>query len=346
MALVRKHVPAPSHEQLMSYQEAAFKRLLSEGITQVHDAGVSASALESYQAHAEAGSMIRIHAMLSGSDPALEDMLAVGPYRSSNHLLQVRSVKLFGDGALGSRGAALLKPYSDDPENSGLLVTPEAEVSRLFNLVIAHNFQVNYHAIGDYTNRLALDTFEQIFEMQEAEKQDLRHRIEHAQIIHVNDIPRFKELGITPSMQPTHATSDMNMAADRLGNSRLAGAYAWRTFLDQGSPIAAGSDFPVELSNPFYGIHAAVTRQNRNNQPVDGWHPNQAMTVAEALRSFTIDAAWAGHFDDMTGSLEPGKFADFIIVDKDPFKIKPSNLWRVKVLQTYIAGKQHYQLQP
>ncbi|RUO39051.1 amidohydrolase [Aliidiomarina taiwanensis] len=346
MALVRKHIPAASDEQVMAYQEAAFQQLLSEGITQAHDAGVSKQALLSYQAHAEAGNMIRIHAMLSASDPALESLLAEGPHRTDNHLLQVRSVKIYGDGALGSRGAALLKPYSDDAENSGLLVTPEVEVARLFNLAIEHDFQVNYHAIGDYTNRLALDTFEGIFQAQGTDKTDLRHRIEHAQIIHPNDIPRFKELGITPSMQPTHATSDMNMAEDRLGSTRLAGAYAWRTFLDQGSLVAAGSDFPVELSNPFYGIHAAVTRQDRNNQPVDGWHPEQAMTVAEALRSFTIDAAWAGHYEDVTGSLEPGKFADFIVVDKDPFKIKPSNLWRVKVLSTYIAGQRRYQLQP
>lgn len=354
MQLVQQVMPPVDEEQLVESAKLAFAHILELGITQVHDAGVNARELALFKRLAENDELpVRLHSLIAASEPALPELVAAGPYRSDNDRLQVRGVKVYGDGALGSRGAALIEPYSDDEENTGLLVTPEEQVKAIFELVHNHGFQINYHAIGDYTNRLALDEFSALLAEEigaddtlSTWKNDPRHRVEHAQIVRVEDIPRFLELGIIPSMQPTHATSDMNMAEDRVGSERIAGAYAWRTFLDQGSLIAAGSDFPVELANPFYGIHAAVTRQDRENQPVEGWYPEQRMTVHEAIRSFTIDAAYAGHFDDVTGTLEAGKWADFIIVDQDPFAIDASDLWRIRVLHTFVGGDHSYRRQP
>lgn len=343
MGLLEQHIPSESEDMIRANYHAAFEQLLSLGITQVHDAGADQRHLDIYKQLLNEGALpLRVNAMIAGNSPQLTEIMEQGTYRDEFDRLQINSVKLYGDGALGSRGAALIEPYSDDPENTGLLVTPEERVSYLFETIHNAGFQVNYHAIGDYSNRLALDTFEQISEQQEGNLRDRRHRVEHAQIVQVADIPRFKTIGIIPSMQPTHATSDMNMAEDRIGPDRIAGAYAWRTFLDQGSIIAAGSDFPVELANPFYGIHAAVTRQDRNNQPVEGWYPEQRMSVQEAIRSFTIDAAYSGHFEDDSGSLEPGKWADFIVLSHDPFIIQAQDLWRIEVYATYVAGERQF----
>ena len=203
--------------------------------------------------------------------------------------------------------------------------------------MLGAGFQLDFHAIGDKANQLVLDEFERTFELLGG--QALRNRIEHAQIIAVEDLPRFAELKVLPSMQPTHATSDMNMAEDRLGKARMEGAYAWKTLLNSGIPMPLGSDFPVELANPFYGLHAAVTRQDRNNQPVAGWYPEQAMSIRQAFKGFTLDAAYAAHMEDTLGTLTEGKWADFILVDQDIFKVKPQDIWKTKVMQTWIAGE-------
>ncbi|EGN75146.1 Putative TIM-barrel fold metal-dependent hydrolase [Idiomarina sp. A28L] len=339
MAMVQQALPIATDEQLTDINNKAFEHLLSLGITQVHDAGVDARRLGIFRDLAAEGELpLRVNAMIASSEPTLAELLAAGTFRSADDMLQINSVKVYGDGALGSRGARLIEPYSDDEGNTGLLINPEERVRELFTVTHNSGFQINYHAIGDYTNRLALNEFERL----PASEHEYRHRVEHAQIVSMDDIPRFLALNIIPSMQPTHATSDMNMAEDRVGSERIAGAYAWREFLDQGSLIAAGSDFPVELANPFYGIHAAVTRQDRDNQPVEGWYPEQRMSLQEALRSFTLDAAYAGHLDNVTGTLEPGKWADFIVLDQNPMRIKPEDLWRIRIEYTFVAGKKVY----
>jgi len=284
---------------------------------------------------------VRIYGMIAASDPHLEVMLSKGYVQDAHDMLSIRSVKIYGDGALGSRGAALLAPYSDDKDNLGLLVTQPETLRHLYRQILAHEFQINIHAIGDRANRLALDEFERAFRTHPKSRR-LRHRVEHAQVIHLEDIPRFKQLGILPSMQPTHATSDKNMAEDRVGTERLKGAYAWQSFIKQGTPVIAGSDFPVELANPFFGLHAAVTRQDRDNQPAGGWISNEALSVAQAFKAFTLDAAYGAHQEQVLGGLEAGKWADFILIDKNIFEIVPEALWTPKVLETWVAGKRLY----
>jgi hypothetical protein len=254
--------------------------------------------------------------------------------------LTVRSVKLYADGALGSRGAALLAPYSDKPEQRGLLFHTDTELEHKMETALKAGYQVNVHAIGDAANHQVLDAFEAAYRA--VGGRELRNRIEHAQVVALADIPRFKQLDLIASMQPTHATSDMNMAEARIGPERLRGAYAWRRFLDQGTRIAGGSDFPVESDNPFFGLHAAVTRTDHANRPAGGWHPEQAMTLIEAFRAFTLDAAYAEHQEQTLGSLEPGKWADFILIDRDPFTMPPADLWKVRVEQTWLAGERVY----
>jgi len=339
MGLITTHLPAPDKDDLRAAYLAATDVLLPLGMTGVHDTGIDIAEAEVYMSMADDGALkMRIYAMLSNAGPNLDAMgepiIAYG-----NDHLDIRAVKIYADGALGSRGAAMLQPYSDDVENFGL---PFVTADELFASVDKANrmgFQVGVHAIGDHGNRLVLDAFERA---QDGKRSSLRNRVEHAQIIALDDIPRFAELGVIASMQPTHATSDMNMAEDRIGSERIKGGYAWRKLLDSGAVIASGSDFPVELPNPFHGLFAAVTRQDRNNLPADGWYADEALSRAEALRSFTLDAAYAAHQEDRFGSLEPGKWADFIILDRDYFTIPSDQIDDIQVLETWVAGERVY----
>ncbi|MCP1338470.1 amidohydrolase [Idiomarina sp. M1R2S28] len=341
MQLVEDIIPEPSLQQQRAAYELAFEHLVKLGITSVHDAGINADEISVYKGLHNQGRMpLRVYGMIAATEPKLAQLLAEGPYESADQKLTIRSVKIYADGALGSRGAALLEDYSDDHGNHGLMVTSEEKIRDLYELIIPHGFQINTHAIGDRANRVVLDNLAEVYN--ELGGRNLRNRIEHAQIVHPDDLKRFNQLNLVASMQPTHATSDKNMAEDRLGAARMEGAYAWQTLLDQGTVIAAGSDFPVELANPFYGLHAAVTRQDRNDMPAGGWYAEEKMSLQQALRSFTIDAAYSAWQEKSLGSLEPGKWADFIVVEQDPFAVDASDIWQTQVEQTYVAGERVY----
>ena len=337
MSLISAKIPVLSiEEQKFALRKAMFA-LAAQGLTSVHDAGVSSRTVDAYkQLLAEGPLPVRVNVMLAGRDPALPAMLADGHFNSADMTLTINSVKISADGALGSRGAALIEDYSDEPGNRGLLLMEPARLTELMKLAMEAGFQVNVHAIGDNANMIALDNYEQL--IASTGTQGMRHRIEHAQVLRYEDILRFSKLGVIASMQATHATSDKNMAQDRLGEVRILGAYAWRKLLENGAVIANGSDFPVESANPFFGLHAAITRQDHNDQPPGGWFPEESMTAVEALASFTIDAAYSGHHENSIGTLEPGKLADFILIEQDIFANAPAEIWKTEVAETWVNG--------
>ena len=338
MDLIDRVTPPPTDSERRAALRAALSHMNSVGLTSAGDAGVPAKTIALYRELADQSLLtVRIYAMIGDVGEDFAALSQDGPLIAyGNDRLTVRSVKLFADGALGSRGAALLAPYSDKPDQRGLLFMSNAEMQRKMETALRAGYQVNVHAIGDAANRQVLDGFEGAYKS--VGGRQLRNRIEHAQVVALVDIPRFKQLDLIASMQPTHATSDMNMAESRIGPERLKGAYAWRTFLDQGTRIAGGSDFPVEEDNPFFGLYSAITRMDHHGNPKGGWHPEQAMTRVEAFRAFTMDAAYAQHQEHTIGSLEPGKWADFILVDGDLFKEPSAQIWKTKVLQTWVAG--------
>ncbi len=331
-------IPDTSFDEQKAGLITAMESLATYGITSVHDAGIGSSVVSAYKELVEEAPLpIRVYAMLSSADPLYQDRLDEGFFESDDLTFAIESVKVVADGALGSRGAALIEDYHDDPGNRGLLRYNDERLEFLMRAAMNSGFQVNTHAIGDDANMKVLDNYERLIE--ETNSRGRRHRVEHAQILRYEDILRFAELGVIPSMQATHATSDKNMAEDRLGPVRIQGAYAWRKLLESGARIANGSDFPVEHPNPFYGLHASVTRQDQQNEPAGGWYPGENMTLIEALASFTIDAAYAGHQENELGSLEPGKKADFIFLDRDIFEIPMTDLWQIQVEETWVGGR-------
>jgi len=338
MNYIASQIPTSTTEELKNALSMAMNRLASYGLTAVHDAGVSSQTISAYKQLAEEGPLpIRVNVMLAASDPLFLDRLEEGYFRSDDDTLTINSVKIVGDGALGSRGAALIEDYSDDSGNRGLLRYNDERLEYLMRVAMNGGFQVNTHAIGDNANMKVLDNYERL--ISETDSRNLRHRIEHAQILRYEDILRFAKLGVIPSMQATHATSDKNMAQDRIGEVRIQGAYAWRKLMQADTLIANGSDFPVESPDPFWGLHASVTRQDQSNEPPGGWLPDERMSLEEAFASFTVNAAFAGHQENLLGTLEAGKKADFIIIDRDIFKIPENELWQTQALETWVNGE-------
>ena len=314
----------------------ALAMVVSNGLTGVHVMGVSREDLALLKRFADSGRLpTRVDAYANGDQEALADLCEHGLYRHDGGRLQMRGVKLMIDGALGSRGAALLDDYSDDHGNRGLLVTDPASFESAVRKAKACGVQVATHAIGDRGNRIVLDTYQRVLDG----NRDSRWRIEHAQIVSLQDIPRLQPMGVIASMQPTHATSDMPWVEDRVGKQRIAGAYAWRRMLDSGARLALGSDFPVESSDPRLGLYAAVTRQDREGQPPGGWLPDQKLSVAEALRGFTSDSAYAGFDEAEVGRLAPGLRADFVILEDDPLSVPAGRLDDLHIRSTWVDGK-------
>lgn len=334
-------IPAPSEEVDALALERALAESARFGLTGVHDAGVSLKQLALYRRFADSGRLpLRIHAMANGDAEALDALCAMGHYRHPSGRLQMRSVKLYIDGALGSRGAALLEDYSDEPGNRGLLFAEPPAFEKILAKAHACGVQVAAHAIGDRGNRVVLDGMQSV--LGEARGTDHRWRIEHAQVVALGDIPRFAQLGVIASMQPTHATSDMRWAQARLGEDRLAGAYAWRRMKEAGALLALGSDFPVEAVDPVLGLHAAATRQDARGWPEGGWIASQKLDLMEALRGFTLDAAHAGFAESEVGSLEVGKRADFVVLSRPLEDLAPASILDLKVESTWVDGVRVY----
>jgi predicted amidohydrolase YtcJ len=339
--LVERAQPPVSAEQRKARVLAAAQAIAANGLTEMHDAGINAETITAVQELIDEKRFpIRVYAMLTDDDALLARWFQNGPLMNYGDHLTVRAVKLYADGALGSRGAALLEPYSDDPGNSGLMVSTPAHLQDVATRARAAGFQANAHAIGDRGVRNVIDAYEGAG----VAAKD-RFRIEHLQVISPQDVPRLAENGIIASMQPTHATSDMYWAEARLGTERAKGAYAWRTVLNAGGRLAFGSDFPVEDVNPFFGIYAAVTRQDQKAWPDGGWHPKERLSLAEAIRGFTSDAAYAAFEETSRGTIEVGKLADFTIVEGAIYEAPLNELYKTKVRYTIVGGEVVYTAQ-
>lgn len=341
VAVLEELLPPPSDAERTEAIRRAVALCASYGLTEVHDMGVDLHGIALYESMIAAGQFpFRVYAAIEGSSPG-----AWEHFRTSRPIidgfegrLTVRALKLYADGALGSRGAALFEQYADDPGNRGLTLTSRQELLTAATQALASGFQLCTHAIGDRANAIVLDVYAEALAAGRDKARDARFRVEHAQVLAPGDIMRFHALHVIPSMQPTHCTSDMPWAESRLGPVRIDGAYAWRSLLRQGNIIPAGSDAPVESPNPVWGFYAAVTRKDRDGRPAGGWHPGERMTREEALKAFTLWGAYAGFQEQVKGSIEPGKWADLVVLSDDIMRIDTEKIPEVQAEMTIIGG--------
>lgn len=365
MRLVSSKLPDLSEEEATEALALAVAECVKVGLTSVQDMGVDLRVIDLYKkAIDQQLPMVRIYAAIGGTGATWDYFLKEGPLVNyGKNFLTIRAIKLYIDGALGSRGAALVEPYSDDPSNRGLTLVSDETLLNNVEEALRNRFQVCTHAIGDRGNHIVLNSYEKA--LSNVPTIDPRLRIEHAQVVLPEDIPRFHKLGVLPSMQPTHCTSDMYWAEARVGPERVKGAYAWRSFRDAGSIIPGGSDFPVELPNPMHGIYAAVTRRDLEGRPIDaedvrnffqlsergivdesdfagGWYAKEKLTRLEAIRMFTSWAAYGAFEESIKGSLEKGKVGDFIVLSKDIMNVPESEISTIEILRTVIGGQTVY----
>ncbi|WP_238765611.1 amidohydrolase [Maribellus maritimus] len=339
MGLVGEYIPEITSEQQQKGLLEAQKNCFAAGLTSVTDAGLSKSTISLMEEMQNKGSLkMRINAMLNPTDENFENFVKNGPKQGDR--LTVNTIKIFADGALGSRGALLLEDYFDDFGNSGLQIESQEYYDKICQLAYDNNFIVATHCIGDSANRLMLNTYAEFLKG----KNDRRWRIEHAQIIHPDDFQKFAEYSVVPSIQATHCTSDMYWAGKRLGEWRLRGAYAYQTLLQQNGWLPNGTDFPVENIEPLYTFYASLFRTDHTGRPLGGWQLNEGLTRKQTLRSMTIWGAKASFEENKKGSLEPGKYADFIILDTDLMEASPEEILNTKIESTWVNGEKVFNL--
>ncbi len=336
--LIKKVFPQPSDIETENCILLAQKECIEAGLTEVHDMGLNSQTIRVYKKLADEKKLrLRIYGAIDAPSETWAEMYQNGPIIGySDDMLTIRAVKMYVDGALGSRGAALIEDYSDDAGNRGLTILSDSEMEKIGMQAIDHGFQVCTHAIGDRANHIVLNLYEKL--LNKSKKTDLRLRIEHAQVLTLTDIPRFKSLGIIPSMQPIHATSDMDWAESRLGPDRIKGAYAWKSLIQTGVVIPAGSDFPNDIMQPLWGFYAEITRTDQNGYPKGGWYSQECLSRDEALKSYTLWAAYSSFRENKKGTIEIGKYADLTILSKDILKIPPEEILTTEIELTIIDG--------